>query len=75
MNFVDPFGAPEFFCNDMILEQVAPGLIRVRMIAHENGESILRCTLLLPESALTSNMARTKSFMEQQPKRTFTVVN
>ena len=59
----DPFGAPEFFCNDMVLEAVAPGLVKVRMLARENGETILRCTLLLPESILPQNMARTKDFM------------
>lgn len=62
-DFIDPFGAPEFFCNDMLLELVAPGLVRVRILAHEHGDTILRCTLLLPESVLASNIVRTRDFM------------
>jgi len=68
--FIDPFGAPEFFCNDMLLEQVAPGLVKVRMLAREpRGDVILRCTLLLPESVLASNIARTKEYMGEPHAR------
>ena len=50
--YADPFGAPEFFCNDMVLEQIAPGLVRARMICHDAGDPILRCTLIMPESVV-----------------------
>jgi hypothetical protein len=66
-NYIDPYGSPEFFCNDMILEQIAPGLIRVRMLCHENGESVLRCTLLLPEAVLGRNIQRTREFIDTTP--------
>jgi len=68
-DFVDPYGAPEFFCNDMILEAVAPGLVKVRMLARENGECILRCTLLLPEAVLAHNIKRTREFMVSEHSR------
>lgn len=64
MNFIDAFGAPEFFCTDMKLEDAEPGLVRVRMICHEAGEAILRCTLLLPEKVVLSNLARTTEFLK-----------
>lgn len=65
--FIDPFGAPEYFCNDMALEALAPGLVRVRMLARESGEVILRCTLLIPVTVVANNMAITTAFMTHQP--------
>lgn len=62
-NWSDPYGAPEFFANDMELELVAPGLVRARILCREKGETILRCTLLLPEAVVSNNMKRTKAFM------------
>lgn len=66
-SYIDPFGAPEYYCNDMALEALSPGLVRVRMLIRESGEVILRCTLLLPESVVAQNMARTTAFMTHQP--------
>jgi hypothetical protein len=71
-DFIDPYGAAEYFCNDMILEKVAPGLVRARMLTRENGEAILRCTLLLPETVLGHNIERTREFMDSTPLRMMT---
>jgi hypothetical protein len=67
--FIDPYGAAEYFCNDMILEKVAPGLVKARMLTRENGEAILRCTLLLPETVLGPNIERTREFMDSTSRR------
>jgi hypothetical protein len=67
--FIDPYGAAEYFCNDMVLERVAPGLVKARMLSRENGEAILRCTLLLPETVLGQNVERACEFMDSTPRR------
>lgn len=61
--WIDPTGAQEFYCNDIWLEQLAPGIVRARMLCREGRETILRCTLILPESALQTHIGRTRAFM------------
>lgn len=60
---VDDYGAPEFFCDDMLLEMVGPGIVRALMVAHEAGGTIVKCKLLLPISVLSHNILRTQVFM------------
>lgn len=69
MNYVDPFGAPEYFCNKMVLESAAPGLVKARMIIYEKGEAILRCTLLLPDFVLASNIKLAREFLTETPSQ------
>lgn len=61
----DPFGAAEFFCDDMVLELVSPGLVRVLMLAHEGGNVVVKVKLLLPTSVLSNNICRTQVFMRE----------
>lgn len=63
MPYSDPFGAPQYFCEDMILEDIAPGIVAVRMLCRDGGDMILRCTLIMAAAAVTANMARTAAFL------------
>lgn len=64
--FIDPFGAPEYFVDAMKLEEIAPGLIRARMLVHEGGETVLRCTLIMQAHVVPQNMAEATAFMAGQ---------
>lgn len=63
IEYSDPFGAPTYYINDMILEEASPGVVLARILSRENGESILRCTLVMSEAVVKNNMTRTNTFM------------
>ncbi len=62
-SFTDPFGAPEYFCNNMVLETLAPGMVWCRMLYRKAGEQILRCTIIMPQSLVPKNMDAAEQFM------------
>jgi hypothetical protein len=59
---IDPFCAPEFFCDDATFEMAAPGVVRVFMTLHEHGEVIAKVRLLLPLSSLPGCIASATAF-------------
>lgn len=63
--FVDPHGAPEFFCNDFaFLQMAAPGVIRFALQAEaEEGSMILRVKILMPVSSVPRCIAQTTTFL------------
>lgn len=64
MAYIDPHGAPQYFCDDMALEDIAPGVVAVRMLCRDGGETILRCTLIMAAHVVTSNMERATAFLQ-----------
>jgi hypothetical protein len=66
-DYIDPYGAPEYYCNHMILESMLPGAVWGRMLYRRNGETILRCTLIMPQSLIPQNIAVAHSFMSDRP--------
>lgn len=64
MAWIDP-GAPTFFCNDMILDVAAPGIVRVQMICREGEDTIVCCNLVLPEAVVAKNMRTAARFMRE----------
>lgn len=64
---IDPFGAPEVFCQDAIFEIAAPGLVRVTMVTREaEGEAIVKVKLLMPLSSIGVCVASASGFMAMQ---------
>jgi len=65
-NFIDPFGAAEYFCTGLAYLQMAgPGIIRF-VFYEDDGEpleSIVRVKLLLPIAVIAGNELRTKAFL------------
>lgn len=63
--FIEPFGAPEFFCTDLaFLEMAAPGIVRFGLMAEcEHAPAILKVRLLLPVSVIPRYIARTTTFL------------
>lgn len=64
--FLDPFGAPEFFCTGLAFLQMAgPGIVRF-VFYEDDGEpleSIVRVKLLLPATVIPGNQLRTRAFL------------
>ena len=64
---IDPFGAPEFFCNDLAYIQLAaPGLIRFGLYAFEGDDKVLRARVLLPSAIVPVAIKRVTAFMALQ---------
>lgn len=63
---IDHFAAPEFFCQDAILEMAAPGIVRVLMISAEAEGEVVKVKLLMPFAALAVCVAAATAFMTTQ---------
>jgi hypothetical protein len=64
---LDPFGSPEFFCNDLAYVQLAaPGVIRFGLYAYEGEDKILKAKVLLPAAIVPMAVKRVTTFMALQ---------
>jgi hypothetical protein len=65
--FVDAYGAPEFFCNDLgYVHLASPGVVRFGLFAFEDGQKILKAKILLPAVIVPSAVKRVTTFMAVQ---------
>ena len=67
-SFIDPYGAPEFFCSGLAFHQMAgPGI--VRFVYYEDDgeplERIVRVKLLLPLAVVLTTQSWTREFLSQ----------
>lgn len=64
---IDPFGAPEFFCQDAIFEMAAPGIVRVLMVSQDGeGELIVKAKVLMPFATIGPCIANATAFTALQ---------
>lgn len=69
--YIDPFGAPEFFCSDARYEMMASGIVRVVMVAPEEGETLVKVKLLMPLASVTTCIASAMTFTASQAVKSF----
>lgn len=70
---IDPFGAPEVFCQDAIFEIMAPGFVRVTMVTIEGGgEAMAKVKLMMPLSSIPGCITSATTFVAMQAFRKVT---
>lgn len=62
-DFIDPFGAQEFFCNGVFRQNVCTELVRLSFFTHEDGEKILKVKLLMPVAVIWAEQRKLAAFM------------
>lgn len=68
---IDPFGAPEFYCQDALFEMPAPGIVRITVISTEaDGDAIVKVKLLMPLSAVAALVTSASAFTALQAVKT-----
>lgn len=73
---IDPFGAPEFYCQDALFEMPAPGIVRITVVSTESeGDAIVKVKLLMPLSAVAALVAGASAFSALQTVKALLIAN